>query len=89
MVISTHVVTPPRIFDVEGGTGEVTRNGNVKIHVQTGGYNNLYLGRFDIAQLLLFASGGPAEALKTLAYVMEHGHRFVDESGCIDDEEPF
>ena len=80
------------IIHTDDGPVTVHSNGNTVLK-GTEPLNTFWLGTYDLAELFSISAGSDPEALKKLAYVMEHGHRFrMDDQldrTIVNDEEPF
>lgn len=75
------------IIPVVGGTAALA---NHSVMLTPGeGMDAVFLGRFDIAELLRRACDCDGEALETLGRVMAEGHRFTGDIGEDGEEEPF
>ena len=69
IIMRTHVET----VHLEDGEVILAPNGNARI-TATG--NTVYLGPYDLAELLRIACGSDAKALEVIARNMREGHRF-------------
>lgn len=81
------------IIHTDDGPITVHGNGNLVLDARESITKSFYLGAYDLAEMLRISAGSDAEALKKLAYVMEHGHRFrfddQPDRTVTDDSEPF
>lgn len=81
----------PETFDVVGGTAEIDITSVTLVpHHDSGGA--IFLGRYDLAELLRKMCDDDAAVLMALAQVMTSGHRFTPDEPLRplrDDEEPF
>lgn len=81
----------PEKFDVTGGIAELDNTSVMLVpHAEAGGA--IFLGRYDIAELLRKMCDDDAAVLMALYQVMTSGHRFTPDEPLRplrDDEEPF
>jgi hypothetical protein len=70
-----------------GGRASITGQHTIMLVPEDG--DAVFLGRYDLAELLRKVAGSDHAALTVLASVMRNGHRFTDDPAPTGEEEPF
>lgn len=72
----TPIVRPARtVIVMDDGRAEIFPQGNMRMTPHDG-FRAIYLGVYDLAELLRIACDSDAKVLEVLAQVMREGHRF-------------